>query len=415
MTVTTYARRLLAPVLLVGVVSTSAAIGVQAQQPAPRTTRPATPRQPAIAPAAPRSADDELFEQAATLGEAEAAAWIEAADSVLAKAPTDRQATTRKLAAHLAMGRVPEALVTYESWSKAAAREDHPLLRRLAGAVLRQLETAPSSDLRAQALEARARGGDVQARERLMEHAKESAATPDAWQARVALARLGDRASVGVLATRARQGMGSMRLGALDALRGLPVTPEVVTALRDALALDDPMLQGTAATLAGELGATALIPQLKTVVATGRLDAPLRAACALVALGDTTMRARVDEALTGSLPDVTLLAAQALRTASIDTWQPAVRPVLKDANPILRLQAAAMLLSTLADEAMPIVSGALADPNPVMREEAMRFVADRPDTALILLKRGLIDASPGVRLRAAAALDARARSAGSAP
>ena len=132
MTVTTHARRVLAPVLLTGVVFASAAICVHAQQPSPRTARQATPRQPAIAPAAPRSADDELFEQAATLGEADAAAWIEAADAVLAKTPADRQAAARKLAAHLAMGRVPEALVTYESWSKAAAREDYPLLRRLA-------------------------------------------------------------------------------------------------------------------------------------------------------------------------------------------------------------------------------------------------------------------------------------------
>ena len=64
---------------------------------------------------------------------------------------------------------------------------------------------------------------------------------------------------------------------------------------------------------------------------------------------------------------------------------------------------------------MPIVTAALSDPNPVMRDEAMRFVADRPDTALVFLKRGLIDTSPSVRLRAAAALDARARAAGSAP
>ena len=347
MTVMTYARRLLAPALMAGMVlvrggrrAGAAAPSAHRASGAPAPARGLTHR--------PRSPDDDVFEQAATLGDAGAAEWIAAADAVLATTPADRQAAARKLAAHLAMGRVPEALVTYESWSKASAREDYALLRRLAVAVLRALHDAPSSELRALALEARARGGDAQARDLLVERAKESpATTPDAWQARVALARLGDRASIGVLATRARQGMGSMRLGALDALRGLPVTPDVVTALGEALALEDAMLQGTAATIAGELGAQALIPQLQTVVATGHLDAPLRAACALVALGDTTMRARVDEALTGSLPDVTLLAAQALRAASIATWQPAVRPVLKDANPLLRLQAAAMLLPTL--------------------------------------------------------------------
>lgn len=386
-----------------------AAAAAQAPASSSRRAQPPVARQPATPAATPASPDDGVFAAAGKLSDAESAAWIEAADAVIAKTPADREAATRKMAAHLSAGRVLQALITYETWSKAAKREDPALVRRVALDVLRRLRTATPSELRMLALESLARGGDASSRQALVDRSKEASTSPDAWHAREALARLGDRPSIGILTTRARQGMGSQRLSALDALRGLPVTPETVVALREALGLDDPVLQGAAASLAGELGARDLVPTLKAVAASGRFGVPLQASCALVSLGDMSARAYVDESLASDLPDVKLLAAQALSAASIDGWQPALVPVLKDTNPINRLQAAAMLMPSHPDEATPIISGALADPNPVVREEAMKVIASRPGSTLSLFKRGLIDDAPGVRLRAAAAIEARTR------
>ncbi len=370
-----------------------------------RTAGPAAVAQPA----SPAAADDRVFAEAARLSQADVDGWIEAADAVLARTPTDRPAAARKVAAHLSAGRVREALVGYETWSKAAAREDTSLVRRIALEVVRRLRGAPTAELRAQALEVLARSGDGPSRQSLVEKAKGSSTSPDAWQARVALARLGDAASVAILASRARQGMGSQRLSALDALRGMPVTPEVVSALRESFGLEDHVLQGAAASLAGELGARDLVPDLRALAASGRFSVPLKASCALVALGDTSRRAFVDEVLGGELADAKLLAAQALAAAGADGWQRAIVPVLADVNPVNRLEAAALLSVSHAAQATPILTEALTDTNPVVREEAMRIVAGRPATPLMHLKRALLDDAPGVRLRAAAAIEARTR------
>lgn len=373
--------------------------------------RPATPAA-ATAPAQPlppAQADARVFADAAKLGEPDANAWVAAADAVLSKTPTNRPAMVKKVAAHLSVGRVMPAVVAYETWSAAVKHDDDAIVRYIALEVLRRLQSTPSADHRVQALEALARGGDAAARQALADRVKTAPDSPDGWQARVALARLGDGPSVAALAARARQGMGSQRLGALDALRGLPVTPDVVAALDASLSLDDHVLQAEAAAVTGDVGANALVPKLRAVAASGRFTVPLYASCALVALGDASGRGVVDEALASELGDVKLLAARALRAGGVDGWQPAIVPVLKDANPLNRLQAAAMLVPTHGPQATPIITEALTDPNPVVRDEAMQIVAKNPTTPLVLLKRGLIDEAPGVRLKAAAAIESRTR------
>lgn len=376
------------------------------------------PRKSAAKPSAPDSArtpaaeEDALFLEAARgLDAAAVAKWQAQADALLAADPASRAGTVRRMALHLGAREVDQALAAYARWAAAAQRHDVGLLNRVASATLIQLDEVPNSETRARALEARARGGDDRARALLKERAAATPPTADAWHSTMALARLGDMGASREVIDAARQGQGSQRVARVAALGALTPTAEVVAALVEALRVEDPMIQGTAADVAGEIKAKDAAPALRQVMATSRFAAPLRAARALVRIGDPAGRPLLLESLASPLPDVRLLAASGLTGDRTAAWADAVEPIVEDENPLYRLQAAELLLGTRAKAATKVLQDALSDPNPVLREFAARVLATRTTTSLDVLRVALADASPDVRLHAAVAIGARAAEA----
>ncbi len=392
----THARR---PALAAFVLTVAAAVvwpAALAAQPTPSPVGQGG--KPAPLRAAPP--DDDVFAEARTLDEGAAAQWKASATTALELDPTDRGAAVRAMAVALAAGRPGEAATLYRSWASAAGRDDAALLDHVAVATLAALDSAPTGDLRTRALEARAAFGDADAR-RLLETRAKSGEGAERIHAEGALARLGDRGAAAAVAARAVETSGSNRLGSLEALRGLPATPEVLSALEKALRGDDPMLQGRASDIAAEMKAASLVPALRQVMAGSRYGAPLRAAAALTVMKDPAGTKRAEEALQQQLPDIRLIAARALATTRSTTWVAAIEPILEDPNPIWQVEAAGLLLERGSPAATRVLQQSMASPNPVVRDEAMRVLAAHSTTPLAVLAAALSDDSPTVRLLAA--------------
>jgi hypothetical protein len=268
--------------------------------------------------------------------------------------------------------------------------------------MLRRLEKASLSEIRARAMEARARLGDADARRALEDGAKTG--SPDSWEATLALARLGDGPAADVVAASVREAVGSRKVTALGSLRGLPGRPAVIEAIRGALEEKDDMVRDAAAEAATGRDAPALVRPLREVVKTARFTAPLRAAVALMRMGDATGRNLVEAGLEDALPDGRILAARAYVGRPAAAWASKLEPVLSDPNQLLRILAAELLLPVRPGPARSALEPLLADANPVLRAEAVRVAAADPATPLPKLRAALADEAAWVRLYAAEAL-----------
>ena len=342
-------------------------------------------------------------------------AALEAADRELEKNPKDRSATVIRMAAMLANGQSLKALDAYDAWTRATAKEDVRLLARVARANLVQLQDGPTTAVRARALEVRGRLGDEAARRVLEARRTQVPPTPDTWESSVALARLGEPKAIAEVAKAARESVGSSRVSALEALRGLPTAGPVQDALLDALTNGDDMAKDTAADVAIDTPSPALVPALKQVLERGRFAAPLRAAVALMRAGNASGRQRVDAALASDLPDARLLAARAYSGGSDVAWVPRLEPVLQDPNTLLRVLAAELLLPAKPAQAMATLGSIMDEANPVLRAEAVRVLASHRPTPTATLRAALRDDAPWVRLHAASALAERGLAAPSQP
>jgi hypothetical protein len=364
---------------------------------------PKRPSPKAQAAPAVTTADDRIFAEAArAVASGETDSLLASTEAALLRAPGDRTAAARRAATLLAMNDAPAALRVYAAWAEVAGREDAALLARVAAGMLRQLEQASLAEIRARAREARARHGDAGARKALEDAA--SAGTAESWEATLALARLGDGSAVDVVAASVREAAGSRKVSALAALRGLPDRPSVVEAIRGALGEKDDMVRDAAAEAATGRNAPSLVGPLREVVKSARFTAPLRAAVALMRMGDVTGRHLVETGLEDPLPDGRILAARAYLGRTDTTWAAKLEPVLADPNQLLRIFAAEVLLPVRPGPARLALDPLLTDANPALRTEAVRVAATDPVVPLAKLRVALADAAPWVRLHAAEAL-----------
>lgn len=390
--------------LVLGVGALLCSLGTSFAQTAGARSTPAPRATPGQAPS-----DDQVFDAAAkAVASGQAEQLLARAEAALAKSPADRPAAASTIAVLLAKAEIGPALKVYEAWSKAAAREDAALLSRLAGGVLGHLERSAVAEVRAQSLEARARAGDTAARARLTARHQATPETPDTWESTMALARLGDESATANLVAAAREVTGSRRVAALGAFKGVPSSPAMIEALRSALAEGDDVVRDAAADAATGRTSPSLAGPLRQVMKTARFTAPLRAAVALMRLGDESGRPLVDAALKAPLADGRLLAARAYVGRPDTGWIASLEPLLADPNVLYRVFAAELLMPVRATAALEALSPILADENPVLRAEATRVAALAPSPPLPALRAALGDASPWVQFHAAQALMAKA-------
>ncbi|MEO6214029.1 MAG: HEAT repeat domain-containing protein, partial [Vicinamibacterales bacterium] len=353
---------------------------------------------------APENRERLLAQGWAELAAGRPAGAARAAARVLDKAPRDHDAASLAVAAGLATGGAARALETYERWVRASGRDDLMLLEDIAAAELRVLSTSAEARILYPALVALAKFGDVAARQRLRELAKD---TSIGVEADAALAAAGDPAGAGRLRARIAAGGREDKSRAIEAMKSSGDTA-AAGAIAQALKDPSPPSRIAAAQALAELGATQTIPLLREAEADPEPSVRGAVQTALALLGDPERTDVLKSLQDSPLADYRLLAAR--QAASRDprgTWVAAVEAMLGDADPVIRLQAAELLLlhghTAAADSVM---SGALNDSSGPLRAVAARVLGKIPLDlrGLTALRVMLRDPLPDVRLEAARAL-----------
>jgi len=271
------------------------------------------------------------------------------------------------------------------------------VLAPIARAQLKALTQATLISVKVDALEALAAHGDTEAKTTLQTMMKDEGLARPAAEA---LARLGDKAAAQRVVTLVSQAQGSQRADAIRTLATIKDAPAEAL-VREALKANDPAMQAAGADVAAARGLKTLLPELRQTATTGIAQGQYRAVLALVALGDSTGRERVAEALASDIPDSRLSAAAALRKSGDKSWVDRVTPLLANPDGLNRFFAAEMLLSENRAAAMRVLHPATADPNPVIRGEAARILAEAASTDISQLRPFLGDPAPRARLWAA--------------
>jgi HEAT repeat protein len=381
--------------------------------PPPQLPRPQSP--PRIAPRPtplPQAQQDALVARARdALKAGRAANAIELSDNVLSGAPDNLAAIGVKIDALIALGDLRSALRAYDGFVSMSGRDSAAVLAPIARAQLKALTQATLLPVKIDALESLASHGDAEAKTTLQTMMKEEGTARPAAEA---LARLGDKAAAQRVVQLVSQAQGGQRADAVRALATIKDAPAEAV-VREALKANDPALQAAGADVAAARGMKALVPDLRQTAATGIAQGQYRAAIALVALGDSTGKERVAEALASDIPDSRLSAAEALRKSGDKSWVARVTPLLTNPDGLNRFFAAEMLLTEDRAAAMRVLHPATADPNPVIRTEAARILAEASSTDISQLRPFLSDPAPRPRLWAAKGVLARVPAPAAAP
>jgi len=328
---------------------------------------------------------------------------VELADRILAQAPGVRDAAALKIDALASARDWETALTAYETFAAAIGKEDGLLLRPIARAVLAEI-AAFDGGLATPALERLACGGDQEARRTLLEADRGQAPLQRRTLDRVvARARLGDQGALAALTAAAESGSRGGRLAAFQALRELPA-PGLDDLVGRALRDEDPSIRLAAVELARVKRLKGARDQLRALLDDRVFLLRIQAAAALLAIGDTAGHALLTSALASEFADARLAAARGLAAGNDRSWMPVARALLDNRDGLFRLQAAALLLTAERPAALRVLREGVADPNPTVRLEAARILASEAEPDLALLRPLLRDLSPWVRLEAAAAL-----------
>jgi hypothetical protein len=386
--------------VLVLAVLVQAEVTNAAQAPRPPGREPAGARPDA----APTAADRDARAARAALEGGNAARALALVAPVLEQEPGHPLAATVKVDALLGQGHRQQALDAYDAWFGAVKIEDSALLGRIAVAELDALQTEPLLQIDAlAALAARRGNAGTPARARLKALADASPPTPKSWPATVALCRLGDTAAAARAVETYRQSAGSGRVAALEAVIAAG-GPRAETILRDALGVQDAMLQSVAADGAAALGLKGLVPALQTVAKEGEMFGRFSAAAALAELGAPGGEALIEAAATSPAMDARLKAARARKARGDKAWVDAARPLLDSPDVAVKYQAAGLLLGVDRRAAMKVLHAGTVDPNPAVRTLVADVLANDVTVPVAELRRLLRDGIPRVRLLAAAGI-----------
>jgi HEAT repeat protein len=330
------------------------------------------------------------------------------ADALLSAGRARHDAATLKIHARIQAGRPDGALDSYEQWMQSVGREDVFLLQPIARGVLDALTRSQDAGVKLKALEVLAASGDADAAARLsaMSSAQGAADTDDT------LARLGNAKAIARLQQRVSnpgaRGDVSDAIEALVKAKATGAIPAIAGALDPARPMPTKL---AAARALGQLDARDAIPQLRQALRDPDPSVRMMAAASLSRLGDQSGSEILQQMENSPLADVRLMLAEiAAPQNPAGTWVASATKALEDPDPLVRLSAAELLVKYAADPApgLLVLTGALADPNPAMRVAASWTVEEIPiqllGNDLPSLRRWLRDATPQVRIAAAAAL-----------
>ncbi|MEW5984941.1 MAG: HEAT repeat domain-containing protein [Acidobacteriota bacterium] len=318
------------------------------------------------------------------------------AAQALAAYPRSAGAIVLALEAEIARGGAGAGLSLYERWLRDRTLEEPALLRRLAGAVLREQSARRQDPLaRVEALLALAGDGDGDA-SRELERPSEAPGASETF----ALASLGDERAVRRVIEEFRNGVSS-GVPAIDALGSS--RSRLAIGLLTGL-LDDPRqeIRGAAVDALAKVGSPGSASRIAPLLSDRSVYVRARAAGALYRLGDYSGLPFLQDLMADPTPSLQLLAAEAMASRPDGTWLRFVQDLT--ASPDLEVRAAAGRLVAPHDPelARATFESLMQDENPAIRELGSRGLADAVTNDLTALRRLLRNTSSLVRVRAAA-------------
>jgi HEAT repeat protein len=357
----------------------------------------AAAQQPPAAPAQPQSAEKSPVKPGAT--SVEEATEITNGWGLLAQGmPTQAAARARKvleqyphsgaalnLAVEAEISRVGAGagLDVYEKWLGQRILEEPLILRRIAGAILREHIYATKDErVRLEALRALAADGDQGAVAALSKDP-----TGNGPRTRM-LAALGNERAIQAIAANLSKGMGN-DVAAVQAL-GDSGSRSAVAPLTASLKDRNPEVRGAAATGLGKLGTKFdVVEPLKAALNDPTAYVRVKAAGALYGLGDLSGMQTLQDLSASDAAVSRLMAAQAMAGRPDARWLDTVRSLTSATEPEVRVGAATLLAPHDPEAARKVLESAMNDPNPAIREMAGESMIDITTTDLRALRQFL--------------------------
>lgn len=339
----------------------------------------------------------ELTNGWAMLAEGRTAEALVRADRVLAANPRSVAAFVLAVETEVARGAWPAALTRYERWIGSRPLEESSILRRIAVGVLRELgDPKRNPATRLEALRALAEDGDGDAIGALHQGVKAF----DVGDATV-LAAMGDETAVKALIAETKKAGGPSpgsveALGRSGSALAVPIVAELVSHRADEL-------RAAAAEALGRLGSKfKTVDHLKTLLKDPKLRVQVKAAGALLSLGDVSGLKILQDLAAHENPQSRLIAAQALAAQPSTEWQEFVRQLTGANLPEVRVGAARLLMPYQPEVAKQVLEASRNDPNLAIRGMAAETLAESLIvTDLTVLRKMLRDPDPQIRVRAA--------------
>jgi HEAT repeat protein len=329
--------------------------------------------------------------------------WTFAAQPALAQPAQAAHATTRTaILDALSAGDIRRAYGAYDRFVETGGRHDASLLAPIAAEELRAIGQHATDDpsLQAEALERLARRGDTQALSDLQRMATSRPNTGVAALADGALARLGDANALTRLAAMASSSAMSNKAIVAEAIRrsGSRQYAGAVVPL-----LTDPDWQTRIQTVRAlaELGYTAAIPEIRTLLTDENPQVRSSAAVALKRLGDPGGDEQSAAMLRSGNAGARLEGLQADPGSSRADINVAARQLAADPDPLNRVKAAEALAGDDPAAALTVLRRAAEDSDSTTRRLAARGLEGLRPTDVALLRRLLEDESGWVRMYAA--------------
>jgi hypothetical protein len=356
---------------------------------------------PAIAQSTPRTATTAAPDAAAIargwtlLSSGDKAQASKLSTQLLSRYPRSEAVLALAIEVEVARGGALAGLDVYERWLGTRTVEAPYAVRRVAGAVLREIASGdPDRATRFAAIEALIADGETDAAA-LLPAAGAAAPVEAAVRASVE----DNAAAIDALITQTNQ-PGPGRRVAVVAL-GKSRSPRAVPALTGVLNDPDPTVRAAAAEALGTLTAASAIPHLKPLLDDSVVTVRLAAAASLLALNDSSGLPLLRQLQASEHAAIRVAAARASSKAPDAQWLAAVRDLTGDSDPEVRRQAAELIAPYDAALAKATIEPLLTDSNPAERQAAADTYVKHVTTDFAVLRRFLRDADSGTRVGAA--------------
>ncbi len=315
------------------------------------------------------------------------------AADLLARFPRSAAVLGLAIEIEIARGGAASGLDAYERWLGTRTVEEAYTVRRVAGALLREIAAGDADRAnRLAAIEALLADGEADA-STLLPPAGSSAPAEIAVRAST-----GNAAAFDALMAMAAQ-PGPARRAVMLPL-GRTRNPRAAAVLTAALSDPDPTVRTASAEGLGALQAGSAVSRLKPLLDDPVVTVRLAAAGSLMSLNDQSGMPLLRQLLASEHAAIRVAAARAASSAADAEWLTVVRELTKDQDADVRRQAAELIAPHDPDLARTTLEPLLTDPNPAVRQAAADSYASST-TNVTILRRYLRDADSGTRIRAA--------------